>query len=268
MRVAFALLVDETAHNLLRKWALDAHRRFRTGFLAAHLPPHVSLKQPFPVHDLPPVEAYFDRLATSLVPISITLTRLDVRHTLLSPTEEHVILWADVRETPDLRALHERLNVELASQFGDTAAPFDGPGYHFHATVSLAVHPSGTQQALRQAYAATPIAYTFVATQLALFYYDDESFAPASYLTYKIARVGPHRAQVGAGLDLVLHENEIEQHGGVGDHREIAQHRGVSDHHEIAQHDDVGDHDAGQHDQHQQANEREQDHEGRQQGAE
>jgi len=24
-----------------------------------------------------------------------------------------------------------------------------------------------------------------------LFYYDDDSFAPASYLTYKIARLGP-----------------------------------------------------------------------------
>jgi 2'-5' RNA ligase len=194
MRVAFALLVDETAHNTLRKWALDAHRRFRTGFLAAHLPPHVSLKQPFPVRDLTIVEAYFDRLATTLVPIPITLTCLDVRHTPLSTTHEHIILWADVTETPDLRALHERLNVDLCSQFGDTAAPFDGPAYHFHATVSLAIHPSGTQQAMRQAYAATPIAYTFVATQLALFYYDDDSCAPTSYLIYKIARVGPHPA--------------------------------------------------------------------------
>jgi 2'-5' RNA ligase len=191
MRVAFALLVDETAHNTLRKWAFDAHRRFRTGFLAAHLPPHVTLKQPFPMRDLAPIEAYFDRLATTLTPVSITLTHLDVRHTPLSPTDEHVILWADVTETPDLRALHERLNVELSSQFGDTAAPFDGPAYHFHATMSIAIRPSGTHQAMRQEYAATRLACTFVATQLALFYYDDDSFAPASYLTYKIARLGP-----------------------------------------------------------------------------
>ena len=191
MRVAFALLVDETAHNTLRKWALDAHRRFRTGFLAAQLPPHVSLKQPFPVHDLAAIEAYFDRFATTLAPVSITLTQLDVRHTPLSPRDEHVILWADVKETPDLRAMHERLNVELSSQFGDTAASFDGPAYHFHATVSIAMHPYGTHQAMRQEYAATRIAYTFVATHLALFYYDDDSFAPASYITYKIARVGP-----------------------------------------------------------------------------
>jgi 2'-5' RNA ligase len=147
--------------------------------LAAQLPPHVSLKQPFPVHDLAAIEAYFDRFATTLAPVSITLTHLDVRHTPLGPLDEHVILWADVKETPDLRALHERLNVELSSQFADTAAPFDGPVYHFHATVSIAMHPYGTHQAMRQAYAATRIAYTFVATHLALFYYDDDSFAPA-----------------------------------------------------------------------------------------
>jgi 2'-5' RNA ligase len=190
MRVAIALLTDETAHNILRKWALDAHRRFGTGFVAAQLPPHVSLKQPFRVHDLAAIEAYFDRFATTLAPISITLTQLDMRHVLLNPTDEHITLWADVKETPDLRAMHEHLNGELSSQFADTTAPFDGPAYRFHATVAMAVHPCGTHQVMYQQYAAVRIAYTFVATHLALFYYDDDSFAPASYITYKIARIG------------------------------------------------------------------------------
>jgi hypothetical protein len=89
--------------------------------------------------------------------------------------------------------LHERLNDELSRTFGETAAPFDGPAYHFHATVCMAILPTGTHHAIRQAYAATRIAYTVVATHLALFYYEDDSFAPASYLTYKIVRVGaPH----------------------------------------------------------------------------
>jgi 2'-5' RNA ligase len=191
MRVAFAFLVDETAHNTLRKWALDAHRRFRTGFLAAQLPPHVSLKQPFLVHDLAAIEAYFDHFASTLAPVSLTLTYLDVRHMPLDLSEEQVILWADVQETPDLRVLHERLNSELVRQFGATGAPFDGPAYHFHATVSMGIHPSGTHQVMYQEYAGTCIAYAFVATHLALFYYEDDSFAPASYFTYRIVRVGP-----------------------------------------------------------------------------
>jgi hypothetical protein len=113
-----------------------------------------------------------------------------MRHMLLSQTDEHIILWADVKETPDLWALHERLNVELSSQLADTTAPFDGPAYRFHATVAIAVHPCGTHQVMHQQYAALRIAYTFIATHLALFYYDDDSFAPASYITYKIARIG------------------------------------------------------------------------------
>src|SRR5437660_876017 len=42
----------------------------------------------------------------------------------------------DVKETPALRALHNRLNRELPALFGDVSAEHDGADYHFHVTVA------------------------------------------------------------------------------------------------------------------------------------
>ena len=58
MLVAFALLGNDHLHNVIRKLALTVHRTHGTGLHAGILPPHISLKQPFRITDLPAIEAF------------------------------------------------------------------------------------------------------------------------------------------------------------------------------------------------------------------
>ena len=124
MKIAIAFLLDHQSHNFMRKLAVDIHRQYRLGFSAASAPPHISLKQPFPITDLTGAEAYFDQFAASIHPFEIELTRLELqtyteRSRSLVPGKkaEQGILWLAVRENPVLRNLHRRLNRELAERF-------------------------------------------------------------------------------------------------------------------------------------------------------
>jgi 2'-5' RNA ligase len=51
------------------------------------------------------------------------------------------ILWLNVEETDILRKIHNRVNQEFTTRFGDVQAPFDGPEYHFHMTVAIGNQP-------------------------------------------------------------------------------------------------------------------------------
>ena len=79
MRATFALLGDHNVHNFIRKLAVDIHSKYKTGLFASLLPPHVSLKQPFQVSNLPKLEEYFDQLAETIQPSEVTLARLDLK---------------------------------------------------------------------------------------------------------------------------------------------------------------------------------------------
>ena len=136
MLVTFALLGDDRLHNVIRKLALEIHHAHQTGLHAGLLPPHISLKQPFRIADLAAIETFFDRFAASIAPFELTLTHVD-GPALSEQANDRGVVWLEVQEDPQLRALHERLNTELASQFTGTDAPFDGAAYHFHATVAL-----------------------------------------------------------------------------------------------------------------------------------
>ena len=63
-------------HNLVRKLAVEVHQTYRVGLAGSQLPPHVSLKQPFSIPDLPAVDAYFDQLAGSLEPVVLSFPRI------------------------------------------------------------------------------------------------------------------------------------------------------------------------------------------------
>ncbi len=75
-------------------------------------------------------DAYFDQLAKSIDPLTLTFPRIG------GPGDAPV-LWLEVEETETLRQLHTRINQELAERFPETQAPFDGPAYHFHLTIAL-----------------------------------------------------------------------------------------------------------------------------------
>src|SRR6266545_1209123 len=123
MKATFALLASAEIHNLVRKLSWDIHQKYRTGIDITRLPPHISLKQPFDVSDLHVLEKYMTELVGSVDPFDVLLTELQ----LVEATVEGLdtgILWLNVHETEILRQLHNRVNQELTSRFGNVPAAF------------------------------------------------------------------------------------------------------------------------------------------------
>ncbi len=185
MKAAFALLADGNVHNVVRKLAWDMHLRYRTGTRHASLPPHVSLKQPFGVADLAALEGYMAELAGSIQPFRISLAGLRVEGTVYEGIE-YGILLAEVQETPTLRALHVRLNAELSARFGDTRAPFDGPEYYFHLTVTMGGQPIDVYRRFLGEIVDPTVGLRFTARELAMFVYDEPMGPAGEYMTYRI----------------------------------------------------------------------------------
>ncbi|HEU0291680.1 MAG TPA: 2'-5' RNA ligase family protein [Anaerolineales bacterium] len=189
MKAAFALLANHVIHNLVRKLSWEMHQKYRTGTRHASLPPHVSLKQPFGIKDLPALEEYMAELAGSIRPLEVTLTDLQVIPVSAAGTA-YGLLWIDVEETPELRNLHNRLNDELNQRFGHTPADFDGEQYQFHMTVMMGGQPVDVY---RKFYSEIPdpgINLRFTARELAMFVYDEPMGPTGEYLCYKIFPIG------------------------------------------------------------------------------
>ncbi|MBA3945350.1 MAG: 2'-5' RNA ligase family protein [Herpetosiphonaceae bacterium] len=184
MLVTFAFLAHPHLHHVIRRLALEIHRTHHIGLHAGLLPPHISLKQPFQIADLPELETFFDRFAASIAPFDLTLTHVSGA---ASPNEMsgRGVIWLEVQESLQLRGLHERLNTELAHDFRGTEAAYDGATYHFHATVALVQEPPRYHQVLED-YGEMRVDITYQPEHLAMFYYDDDTFAPGTYLTYKV----------------------------------------------------------------------------------
>ena len=181
MKAAFALLADYPTHNAVRKLAWQMYQKHGISLETSRLPPHVSLKQPFDIPDVSALEGYLAELASSMSPIDITLTNLE-----LVEVNEHVgILWLRVEQTPSLRQLHNHLNEELALRFGNTQADFDGPEYQFHMTIAI----GGSSLAIyRRAYEEFKNIWretAFRTDALALFAYDSINSQP-DYISYKV----------------------------------------------------------------------------------
>ncbi|MGB8643745.1 MAG: 2'-5' RNA ligase family protein [Anaerolineae bacterium] len=188
MKAGFALLVDDPAHNLMRNLAIEIDAKYQTGLIAARLLPHISLKQPFPIQDLSALAGYFDQLAATLRPVPVALKQVEV---LVSPDENTPgIVWLDVEESNELRDLHNRLNRELAARFENTAAPFDGPEYHFHATVTYAGQPAAVYRQIHSEYDRQPVGYTFTANRIGLFYSIEAEGKAEAYVSYRIYGLG------------------------------------------------------------------------------
>jgi 2'-5' RNA ligase len=190
MKATFALLLDHEVHNLVRKLAVEVHQTYHIGLAGSQLPPHVSLKQPFPIPDLFALEAYFDQLAKSIDPLTLTFPRIG------GPGDAPV-LWLEVEETETLRLLHTRINQELAERFPETQAPFDGPAYHFHLTIALGGASSAMYQSIVAKLESQKVALQAIARHLVLFYYDDDQISLGSFLTYKILPLRKTRVDLG-----------------------------------------------------------------------
>jgi 2'-5' RNA ligase len=189
MKATFALLVDWRVHNFVRALAVELHGRYRVGLQACLLPPHVSLKQPFAVSDLASLEAYFDRFAAGLAPFEVALTRLELQ-VLDEGGEGRGILWLAVEENRTLRVLHDRLNRELAERFADTRAPFDGPEYRFHVTVTTGGQPLAVYRALYAEVQELEVNLVYTARQIALFHLAGHDVEGQAFTSYKVLPFG------------------------------------------------------------------------------
>lgn len=185
MKASLAVLADLDTYNSVRRLAWRMHTQFGITALHAHLPPHVSLKQPFSVPSAEALERYVDALATEIQPFVVHLTALALR-AIAREGAEYGLLWFDVEESTTLRGLHERLNDELERLFGNTQAPFDGDEYLFHMTVAMGGQPPALYQQFLNSVGAAKMDSYFMARHLAVFVYDEPMGPAGEYLTYKI----------------------------------------------------------------------------------
>ena len=189
MKAAFALLANSEIHNVVRRLSWEIHQNYRTGTRVASLPPHISLKQPFPVRDLSTLESYMQALADSIQPFEVMLTELQVIPISFEGTG-YGLLWIDVEETRALRNLHNQLNDELNQRFGHTPADFDGESYHFHMTVAMGGQPVETYRKFYSEIPDPKINLRFTVRELAMFVYDEPIGPTSEYLCYRILPVG------------------------------------------------------------------------------
>lgn len=185
MKAAFALLVDADVQNVVRAVVWEIHRKYRTDIDVARLPQHVSLKQPFEITALGPVEQYMSELAASVAPLELHLTHLEIVPARVENVDS-AILWMDVEQTAALQSLQARLNDELASRFVNTAADYDGATYHFHLTLMIGGQPLSIYQKIHPEYSHRLADLRADARQLAMFIYDERDSLNAAYMLYKI----------------------------------------------------------------------------------
>jgi 2'-5' RNA ligase len=161
MKACFALLTNRAIENSVNHLAWDIHMRWQIGLMARCHPAHITLKQPCEIGDrLQEWTAYMASFAASIPPLPIELTGLYVWDT---------VLGIDVRETPALRELHNRLNRELPPIFGDVRAEHDGDQYHFHMTVAMGGASAETYRVIHAACATATLPAAFTARELGLF---------------------------------------------------------------------------------------------------
>jgi len=127
--------------------------------------------------------------ARTVDPFEVVLSELRVIP-IVQGDEDYGILWLDVEDTSHLRTLHERLNVELEKRFGGTAAPYDGPNYSFHLTITLGGRSSAVYRAYLDALPRPRVERRFAARELAMFVYDEPLGPAGEYLCYKILPLG------------------------------------------------------------------------------
>ncbi len=181
MKAAIVLLSNSAIQNFIRRMVYELNARYQTEFFAALVPSHISLKQPFVFEDMDVLERYFDGLAAQIAPFEITLGRVYYEEWSGSG-----ILGLDVVETPRLRALHERLNLELSQLFVDTHANHDGDAYHFHMTIELGrVSAENGFKAYFDALPDKAVNLRYTVTELAMFYYAGDVIKPGSFIHYR-----------------------------------------------------------------------------------
>ena len=184
MKAAIVLIGDTDTQNYGAKTMLAAHELGGTGFEAARLPFHVSLKQTFFIRDRAEVEKFFDEFAATVEPLSVPFEAL-----WMTPNEslggaKSGCLALRARRTHELESLQKRLFHALTERFGPCPAEHDDD-FIFHMTLAIG---NASYENYVRAYeglknCAVPSELRF--DKLAFFYYDDDSIARGTYFCYK-----------------------------------------------------------------------------------
>ena len=190
MKATFVLLANPEIHNFVRKLSWDIHQKYRTGTRHISLPPHISLKQPFAITDLPALEKYMAELAGSIQPFEVSLGEIQIVPIPFDKFTEYGVMWANITETKLLRGLHNRINDELNQRFGDTSAMFDGEKYHFHMTIMMGGQLLDIYRKFQDELSFSSVNMSYTVREMAMVLYDEPMGPQGDYLCYKILPLG------------------------------------------------------------------------------
>ena len=182
MKAAIALLADYPVQNYVRRMVYEIQQHAEIKFFGSLLPAHVSLKQPFTFESMDVLEAWFDSLGKRIAP-----SRIKLDHIYYSEWDNYAIVGLEVKETPTLRELHDKINHELKEVVKDPSAPHDGDEYRFHLTVELG--KMGSPNPFRKYYDSLPekqVTLSFMADHIAFFFYADGPIEKGSFICYKV----------------------------------------------------------------------------------
>ena len=182
MKACFALLLDNEMHNYSRKLAFDFHKKYNTGFISARLPQHITLGPVFEVNSIEEVESYFDYVGENLKPFEVLLTEVDLK--IFGDEEEGLgVIWMDIKESKELRALHNSIYKYITEHSWDTD---NNDKYHFHSTIALGNQPASVYKEMFKGISHKTINHSCIINEIALFCTTDSENKMGTYITLKI----------------------------------------------------------------------------------
>jgi 2'-5' RNA ligase len=185
MFACFALLLDDEAHNLIRKILHKVLSEGKYGIESALLPQHISLKQSFYISDIQEVEDYFDRFVKEISSFEITFNKVDLIN-IGSKGNESQVLWVDIEDNMHLSNIHNKLNSELLSQYSVPMSGFDGPEFHFHSTLTYGYNQYQELEKVKNEINSSFNNIKFNVNKAVLLYSLDDQVRAGRFMTYKI----------------------------------------------------------------------------------
>lgn len=184
MYVCFALLLDYKTHNSVRKIIYNILRNHQVGIESSLLPQHISLKQSFFVSDINLVEDYFVSLAKEIKPVEVTFKKVDLIN-MGSNNNTTQVLWLDIEENQSLRAIHNKLNSDLAKLNSIPMSGFDGDQFHFHSTLTYGYNQYEELLARCELINNEYKEITFQVREIAMFYSLEEEVRAGRFIIHK-----------------------------------------------------------------------------------
>lgn len=91
------------------------------------LPQHISLKTSFYCDNYIEVIDYIKKELSSTKYVDVTIDGITKIN--------NAVIWLDIKETKELRELHNLLNTKLKEKYNIGLSGFDGESFHFHSTL-------------------------------------------------------------------------------------------------------------------------------------